>query len=65
LADVAVHDHGSIVILVPLTDAAGDFFDERLPDDCPMWGAGYAVERRYAADILEGLNEEGLEFEVS
>ena len=64
MADVTVNDQGSIVVLVPMNEAATDWFVENLPENAPMWGLGYAVERRYVLDILEGLKDAGLSYSM-
>jgi len=54
-----IRDEGSIVLFVPLTDDARQWWEDNVADG-PTFGLGYAVERRYAGDILRGLSEEGL-----
>ena len=50
-------NHGSIFILTPLTPAAHDWAADRL-----RWGdCSYAIEHRYARDIVKGILEDGLE----
>jgi hypothetical protein len=63
MADVSILDAGSILVVTPITEEAQQWCDEHLPDDAPMWGHGYAVERRYAGDILAGMVRDGLEVE--
>ena len=53
-------DGGSIVLLTPLTDAACEWVQEHLPEDAPKLGASYAIEWRYAPDIVDGFCKEGL-----
>jgi hypothetical protein len=62
-ADVAVLNAGSLVIITPITEEAQQWCEEHLPADAPMLGNGYAVEPRYAPDILLGMSEDGLLFE--
>lgn len=61
-ADVQVIDAGSIVLFAPLTERAKDWCSEHLPEDCPRMGVNYAVERRYAGDIVNGMVEAKLIF---
>lgn len=56
-----VRGHGSISILVPLSEAACDWIDEHLPNDAQWFGHGVVVEHRYLADILAGIEADGLE----
>ena len=58
--DVDVADHGSVVLLQPLSDAARDWLGDHLPEDCQRLGDAYAVEPRYVGAIVEGLREDGL-----
>lgn len=61
--DVRVINHGSIVVLDALTIKAEEWLTEHLPDDVQRWGrAGYVVEPGYVADILMGLEDDGLEW---
>ena len=58
--DFQVDNHGSIVILVPLSPAATEWTDEHLPEDAMHWGAGIVVEPRYISDIVDGMLADGL-----
>ena len=61
--DFAVANHGSILILHALTDAAREWVDEHLPSHAMTWGRnGTVVEPRYIADIVEGIRAAGLTF---
>lgn len=56
---VAAH-HGSIIVLVPLTQAAIDWVEEHI-DIEQTWGKnGVVIEPRYFGAILEGLQADGL-----
>lgn len=59
--DFHTANHGTLVILIPLTDAAQDWCREHLPADCPRWGMGFAIEANYFWDIREGILESGLD----
>jgi hypothetical protein len=60
MPDFRFANHGSICLLQPLTSAARDWIDMRLPLDLQLLGSAVAIEPRYAADILSGLTDEGL-----
>lgn len=61
MSDFDFADHGSICLLTPRTPSAFDWVDEHLPDDAMRWGPeSIVVEPRYAAPILEGIEDEGL-----
>jgi len=59
--DFSVANHGSILILHALTEAAREWVDAHIPEDAMMWGTnGTVVEPRYIADIVEGIRSDGL-----
>ena len=61
--DFYLSDHGSIVLLTPHSLAAEEWCTEYLPEDCPMWSENsYVIERRYIADILTGIDMEGMTY---
>ena len=60
MPDISVINHGSIVILQPLSEAARGWFDEHIPDDALWFAGGLVVEPRYVEDILVGASEDGL-----
>lgn len=41
--DFSVENHGSIILLRPLTEAAQDWVDEHIPDDAQMFGTAIVV----------------------
>jgi len=59
--DFQVENHGSIVLLRPMSDAGREWAEQYLPDDAPMFGLAYAIEHRYIGDIVEGIRADGLE----
>jgi len=58
--DIEFRNHGSIVILIPLSVAGKEWCDSRLPEDGQRWANGYVVEPRYVVDIINGMEEAGL-----
>lgn len=54
-ADVLVRDDFSMVLFFAHTETGESWLDEHLPDDCPRMGKGFAVESRYASDIIMGM----------
>lgn len=60
MTDIQIRDEGTLVLLTPATTAGRDWCAEWLGDDCPRFGAAYVVEHRYAADILDGMTDDGL-----
>jgi len=63
--DFDLAEHGSIVILRPITPAATDWTTDHLPADCPRWLDGYAIGTSFICNILRGLADAGLSFEVA
>lgn len=60
LNDAIVFNHGSIMLLRPLTPEAEAWCEEHLPEDGPRWGDSWVVEHRYVDSIVEGMREDGL-----
>ena len=61
MTDVRVENHGSIVIIQPLTAAAREWLQENT--NGMWWGGGLACEPRYVNDLLDGMGNEGLSIE--
>lgn len=59
--DFEVENHGSIFLLRPISEGAHDWAFENLPADVPTFGTAIAVEHRFIADIVEGIQSAGLE----
>ncbi len=59
MADFLFHDHGSVWLMIPQNENASEYAADVLPEDSPMHGAGYAVEPRYVADLVTGLQDDG------
>jgi hypothetical protein len=60
--DFSVENHGSIFLLRPLTDSAKSWVEEHIGEDNgfqPYWPT-VVVEPRYVADIVEGMQNDGL-----
>lgn len=64
MSDFTIHDHGSIMLLQPLTEAGQEWANEHLPDDVMTFGTGIVVEPRYMARIVEGIVNDGLEISI-
>jgi hypothetical protein len=60
-ADIRITDHGSIWLLYGTSRAGAAWLAEHLDASALRWGAGIAVEPRYAVAIVEGAVEDGLE----
>ena len=61
-SDFVVENHGSIFLLKPLTSSATSWLEEHIGQDNgfqPYWPT-VVVEHRYIADIVEGIQNDGL-----
>jgi hypothetical protein len=63
MRDITAINHGTIIQLHATTPAGADWLTENLPGDTPMLGGTFCVEARYAGDILEGAQCDGLTVE--
>ena len=61
--DFRLQDEGTIVILHPCNDAAGDWLYEHIAEP-QWWGGGVVIERRYVLDIWHALAEDGMTIKV-
>lgn len=59
--DFTLVDHGSIVIITPLSQQATEWTDTYLSEETQWWGAGFVVEPRYVDDIVDRMKELGME----
>jgi hypothetical protein len=59
--DFAVENHGTIVLLQPLTRAANEWIESNLPADRLHYAGAVVIEPRYLADIVDGIRADGLE----
>ena len=58
--DFDIADHGSIIVLRPVSTEAREWTDDYLPEDA-QWGfGGVVIERRYFEDIYNGIVSDGL-----
>ncbi len=59
--DFSLSDHGSIVLLHPLTFAARAWVEEHIDPDHQEWAGSVVIEPRYVLDIVRGIEADGLE----
>lgn len=61
--DFIIRDHGSIVLLLPLTEEAQKWVAEHFDaDSCITWSKSVVIEPRYLGPILDGIINDGLTF---
>jgi hypothetical protein len=61
--DFRLENHGSLFLLLPLTQAAKNWMGEHLPMDNPetqFWGDAIVIEPRYVTSIVDGILGDGL-----
>jgi hypothetical protein len=64
LADIRFDNHGSIILLAPLSPAGREWLEASVSAESWQWLCGaLAVEPRYAGAVLEGALDAGLEVE--
>jgi hypothetical protein len=63
MADFTVRDEETIMLLFPESEAAREWVEEHLPDDCLTWAGAVVIEHRYVPDILAGIVTDGLTIE--
>lgn len=62
MPDIQINDHGSILIFVPRTEVGMEWLNDHTPG-AMRWAGGIVVEPRYAADIVNGAIDDGLQVE--
>jgi len=65
MTDIEIQNEGTIVLFTPMSDAGRAWMTEYLPEPEPwqmLGGQSYAVEHRYAYDIVQGIEYAGLEW---
>lgn len=65
VADFQVQNHGSLVLLKPVTDDADRWVEEYIDSSAQRWAGAVVVEPRYIQPILAGIADAGLSVEVA
>lgn len=58
--DIRVEDHGSVVLLRPITVLGQDWLDDHFDPDALAFGGAVVCEPRYAAHTVRGMQDDGL-----
>jgi len=58
--DFRCENHGSVFLLISVTQSAHSWVEENLQSDAQWFGGGVVVEHRYIWAILEGIQNDGL-----
>lgn len=61
MGDIFIKNHGTILIFVPATEAGMEWMEQHIDPGAMRWAGGIVVEPRYAADIVHGAQDDGLE----
>lgn len=61
-ADFAVENHGSIVLIRPLTEECRMHLKENVDAEAQWWSGALTCEPRYVADLVAALVDEGFSF---
>jgi hypothetical protein len=54
-----VEDHGTLILVRPLTHDVRTWLEENVAEDVQWWGGAIVVEPRHLAPLVEGMFEEG------
>jgi hypothetical protein len=61
MSDFQLMNHGSVLVLTPLTKPAEEFVANSLDGpETQHWGKGVVIEPRYWPDIQVGIQDEGM-----
>ena len=62
--DVLIRSEGTVWIFNPVTAAAKEWFDENVHTESYQWlGTSLVVDHRFAAGLIQGILDAGLEVE--
>ena len=62
MSDFQIADHGTVISIRPLNDAARQWLDETVVSEPWQWVQGaLCVEARFARDLLKEIEEAGFE----
>ena len=60
-ADVYVEVHGSLCMVIPLSDSSRQWVQQNVLTESWQWlGSSFCVEHRYIEHLIEGMQEAGL-----
>jgi len=62
MADIQLHDYGSLAMVMPLTSAASAWLAANVDAESWQWmGGALAVDRRYVYGLIDAVQDAGLE----
>jgi hypothetical protein len=64
MPDFLIADHGSIITIAPVSEAARQWLDENVASEPWQWlGGALSVEHRCASDLMDAIEAAG--FDIS
>lgn len=63
--DLRFVSHGTFVLMHPLTTKGRKWASAKIRDDAMRLGDAVAIEHRFAEDIIEGAQRDGMRVELS
>lgn len=63
--DVVVTPHGTLVLFDLLTRAAERWVEDKVQWDAQWFGSSLVVEHRFAADLAQGMSDDGLRVQLA
>ncbi len=65
MRDFLIADHGSIISIVPITEAALKWIDENVVSEPWQWlGGALCVDHRYAGDLIDEIAAAGFDLAI-
>jgi len=58
--DIVISDQGSIILVMPRTEAAKEWLKENVASEAMWYGPSLVVEHRFISYLIEGMMAEGL-----
>jgi hypothetical protein len=59
--DLMVEDHGSIMLVRPISDDGRAWLNETAPEDAQFFGGAMVVEPRYIEGVIDAAQSAGME----
>lgn len=60
VTDIMVQNHGSIVLVYPVSSEAREWIEQNVSDESQWFGGGLVVEPRYVENLIQGMLNDGL-----
>jgi hypothetical protein len=60
MTDLRFENHGSLILVRPVSDAGEKWLQETAPDDAQFFGPALVVEPRYARGVYDAACDAGM-----